>query len=104
MGGSPVTTRIPEINETGNVMGQYGVGRWKANRRIKGTRWCKGREMGRKRPVPLISSSNSPSTSLTGHVGLSLAGGGGGGNRAAENWGEGFGKRAQLTGTTNQSL
>ena len=41
------------------------------------------------------------------HVGFSLpggGGGGGGGNRAPKNCGGGFGKRAQLTGTINQSL
>ena len=39
-------------------------------------------------------------------VGFSLPGGGGGGrvNRAPKNWGGGFRKRAQLTGTINQSL
>ena len=40
---------------------------------------------------------------MTWHVGFSLLGGGG--NRARKNWGGGgFGKRAQLTGTINQSL
>ena len=41
-----------------------------------------------------------------GMSGFHFRGGGGGVNRAPQNWGGGggFGKRAQLTGTINQSL
>ena len=39
-----------------------------------------------------------------GMLGFHFQGGGGGVNRAPKNWGGGFGKRAQLTGTINQSV
>ena len=44
-----------------------------------------------------------PGTKVPGHVGFSLPGGVGF-NRAPQNWGGGFRKRARLTGTINQSL
>ena len=48
-----------------------------------------------------------PQTALfacSGHVGFSLPGGGGGSIEPPKTGGGGFGKRAQLTGTINQSL
>ena len=42
--------------------------------------------------------------SCTRHVGFSLPGGGGGSIEPPKNGGGVFGKRAQLTGTINQSL
>ena len=49
-----------------------------------------------------ISTSSKWSKRLLGMSGFHFRGEGV--NRAPQNWGGGFGKRAQLTGTINQSL